>query len=340
MKAKDAQRISGVDSGIASYYQAVENLDTVPFMENGELKYNVIFKDAKGKTERIEVMSASEIGKGAYNYIPKNKIVGEGSLVAEVVSAIPKRTKTDVNGDYIDTNQVWDDQAQLTAEAYIDEKMQTDATMSDLLFQAGGGAKFGDMKNRRRTAALDDFTDPDRKRVRDWFIKQVKAGYGTDEDRKIRQKTVSEENAAAKKVADAKTNVKNKKVPFSMDRVSYQSPTGKTISMDPKSNKPNAAQFAIEKDFKVQEVIPPSSVLTEEQIVERKYTTVVVTDEGELFFRSLNKDVKDYQLNSEQKTKISSMLGLGSGEELLELAKQAGSTGGTSTTTNTSIYNK
>ena len=154
------------------------------------------------------------------------------------------------------------------------------------------------------------------------------------------QKTVSEENAAAKKVADAKINGKNKKVPFSMDRVSYQSPTGKTISMDAKSNKPNAAQFAIEKDFKVQEVIPPSSVLTEEQIVERKYTTVVVTDEGELFFRSLNKDVKDYQLNSEQKTKISSMLGLGSGDELLELAKQAGSTGGANTTTNTSKYNK
>lgn len=336
MKAKDAQRISGVDSGIASYYQAVENLDTVPFMENGELKYNVIFKDAKGKTERIEVMSASEIGKGAYNFIPKNKMIGEGSLVAEAVSAIPKRTKTDVNGDYIDTNQVWDDQAQLTAEAYIDEKMQTDATMSDLLFQAGGGAKFGDMKNRRRTAALDDFTDPDRTRVRDWFVKQVKAGYGTDEDRKVRQKTVSEENAAAKKVADAKTAAKSgkgDKSGYTSDRVYYGAKT------DEKDTKPNAAQFSIDKGFDVQSILPASSNLTNDELIELNYNTVVVTDKEELYLTSINADTKDLKINSSQKTAIAEMLGLKSGDDLLLEAKNVGNKKGT-TTTNTSKYNK
>lgn len=271
----------------------------------------------------------SELVKGGYSVFNKVPIMEKGGLLDQVTSNVGltvQDTKSK-NGDFMVTTTSLDEKGLAALGRQIDLELAKPETFANVMVLTGNLDKNGYLK------PSSEYTKADRENARADLLKMAEAKYGF-------KQSINTIDATRSDKRNPNTKPPSDKDKFSMDRVFYQSPNVKNAPIDTKNAKPNAAQFAIEDNFKVQEIIPPETVLTEAQIVERKYTTIVVTDKGELFLRSLNKDVKDLQIDSDQKTFISKKLNLGSGDDLLALAKQGGSAGSTAAPIDTSRHNK
>jgi len=177
-----AGKVSGVDDDYLSFIQAQENVDVKPKVVNGTLKYQVAFKDKEGKITDVKEMSHYDLVNNKYSYIPKNDVLGKEGIVTNILKTVGKRTYDETRGLYKYTLQKWDDKAIALVDSYVDGLVENDRAMSDLLFQATGKKKFGNIKYRRR-GEQDNFTDSDKKQVKDWIKTQVEGGYDSKQSK-------------------------------------------------------------------------------------------------------------------------------------------------------------
>ena len=320
----EAGGVSAADSAYTDLIEKTAGRKGVPFYnDDDELMFRVPNKDGEGNDAGFKDVLATDIIDKKISYIQKVPVTGEGGLVKQVLDFTGARSTISPEGDYMVTSKPWDTMAQEGAEGFIDETMNSNSKMIDLYFQATGKTKFGDDKFRRREGVKEEFTADDKKAVKDWFLKKVKNAYGVKNEQKIRSKTVTEENAAAAKVAAARlaastdkgTGKTKLKGNVASDRVYYgNSPNKKST--------PNARQYAINsKTVDVQSLLVATSYLSNDELVTKKYNTIIVTDGGKLFLSSADANEPDLAIKDGQKTSVATLLGYGSGDEMLEASR-------------------
>lgn len=307
VKAFEEGKVSGVDDDYLSFIQAQANYDVKPKVVNGSLTYEVALKDKDDKIYDVKEFSHFDVVNNKYQYIPKNEMLGDEGVATKILKAIGKREFDEIKGDYKYTFQKWDDKANAVVDSYVESVMENDRTMSDLLFQATGRKKYGNIKYRRR-GEQDDFTSKDREDVKNWIKQLVEGGYDTKKEKDVRNMTPSE-----------------RKRQNALNRNDKGSGSGKGFTYDDVvlENGEKGKIFSTGKGFDFSEEFLSTLAeagLEKPDIIKRNYNSAIVTENGDVYLTSGSQDEKRLKLDSKQQVYIANKLGFSTAEQLRTMA--------------------
>jgi len=140
--------------------------------------------DEDGKPNIMEKKWAEVVNQRdrPYERVQLEDQQGKKGLVGDMLATMGKRKYDEVTGQYIETTQTWDEEAEAQFIAKVKGLQANDRTMYSLLKQASGG----EIKKKK------GFSEDDKQLVEDFLRHQVKGGYNQEQTKRGRSRTPKE----------------------------------------------------------------------------------------------------------------------------------------------------
>ena len=113
---------------------------------------------------------------------------GKKGLIGDMLSTMGKRKYDEVTGQYIETNQTWDEDAENQFMGKVKALQSNDRTMYSILRQASGG----EIIERKNSKLPKEEQEENKKLVEDYLRFQVKGGYDQEQTKKVAPRTAEQ----------------------------------------------------------------------------------------------------------------------------------------------------
>lgn len=173
-KAVQEGRVSGASKEYEDIVQeAILNKNlAIRIDEAGNLVYTGLKNGEDGSQEPFNI-PFQDMMDGSFSWFEKQQISGKGGLVDNVLNDLGTITKESTNGYYKLSEQAWDDAIHGEASGKaIDAMLGNDEVMGDLLYQFTN-----ESSPNGKVSKMRDFTEEERKLVKDNLQQQIRAGY-------------------------------------------------------------------------------------------------------------------------------------------------------------------
>jgi hypothetical protein len=279
------EAVPKLDENLNWYMQVLER-----DAETGE---PILGEDGKAKSVRL---SLGDVQKGLAKPYYFNEERGTEGELNKILLSLGKSKVDEINGGYIDTNQVWDEKRQSSLNNFIEGTLENDREMYKWHEYITGEEKF------------EGFTDTEKSKIRQRIQTGVEGAYDTEQTTKVASRTAAQISADARAAARARKDLSDSKSD-KPDKVQYS--TGNTKTAEGKE----AMTFSTKNGFDLSEI--SFDDFNTGTVLKSTYNVALVDTDGKVFL-SNGKD--DKALNETQQVYIAKSLGLSTVEEMLKVA--------------------